>query len=342
MELSKLQQKIVTSPYPRIVVLSAAASGKTRLLTERVRHLLRRGVAPDQICAITFTNLAAQELKDRLADDYKDGLIISTIHGLANRFLSRYGYSTKELIASQRFDELFDMLQEHQHCVLHIPYVLLDEAQDSSEPEFNFIFNMIRPESFFIVGDMRQSIYSFRGAEPTLLYELSQRPDVVTYDLNENYRNKSNILNYAKKILKRCGMDDSSIPQFQGGQVYEFTYDLDNLAYWLTHIDKFCDWAILCSTNEDIAFILRELALRDIPAVTFKQGDLDKAKLNDFMKQNCVKVLTRHSAKGLEFNNVIVYNAAWWGGDEAARANYVAATRAKNVLIWVSKSKRRR
>ena len=58
------------------------------------------------------------------------------------------------------------------------------------------------------------------------------------------------------------------------------------------------------------------------------------------MKDNVVKVLTRHSAKGLEFPYVIVYNPSWWGS-EARRVNYVAATRARDVLMWLEPPKKK-
>ena len=54
------------------------------------------------------------------------------------------------------------------------------------------------------------------------------------------------------------------------------------------------------------------------------------------MNENSIKLLTIHTAKGLEANNVIVYGAQW-NNDEEIRINYVAATRAKNLLIWMNK-----
>jgi len=91
-------------------VLAAAAAGKTAVLTERARKLLRDGVNPSDIAVITFTNLAAQELRDRLADDYKDGIYIGTIHGLANKFLLTHGINTGKLIEDEKFDEFFILL----------------------------------------------------------------------------------------------------------------------------------------------------------------------------------------------------------------------------------------
>ena len=97
-------------------------------------------------------------------DSCSNGIYIGTIHGLANKFLVTHGISTGKLIEDEEFDEFFTLLQKNPSCVKHIPIILLDEAQDSSWEEFNFIFNMIQPEQFFVCGDIRQSIYGFRGA----------------------------------------------------------------------------------------------------------------------------------------------------------------------------------
>lgn len=339
MELSKMQQEIVTSPEKKIIVMACAACGKTRTLTERVRFLLQSGVQPSDIACITFTTLAAQELKERLAEDYKDGIYIGTIHGLANKFLVTHGINTGKLIEKEEFDEFFELLQENPRCVKHIPNILLDEAQDSSWGEFNFIFNMIKPDTFFVAADPRQSIYGFRDAQPELIKRLARQPDVTVYDLNENYRNGELILEYAKRILEKIGMSDSSVPMRTGGMVYEGTCDLENIIQWIQKYGTYRDWAILCSTNNEIDWLRAKLKERDIPTITFKQGKMTKAQLENAMKDNVVKVLTRHSAKGLEFPYVIVYNPSWWGGDEAKRVNYVAATRARDILLWLEPKK---
>ena len=338
MELSELQKKIVNASEDHIIVLAAAAAGKTAVLTERARKLLRDGVNPSDIAVITFTNLAAQELRDRLADDYKDGIYIGTIHGLANKFLLSHGISTGKLIEEEEFDEFFTLLQKNPSCVKHIPIILLDEAQDSSWEEFNFIFNMIQPDQFFVCGDIRQSIYGFRGAQPQLLTELAKDSGATLYDLNENYRNGANILSYAKRILARDGMRDTSIAMRQGGTVYEGPCDIENIVKWIEKHGTFKDWAILCSTNDEIKLLMKKLDEYDIPTITFKQGKMTKKQLETAMKDNVVKVLTRHSAKGLEFPYVIVYNPSWWG-NEARRVNYVAATRARDVLMWLEPKK---
>lgn len=342
MKLSKLQQDILNAPYNKIIVLSCAASGKTRLMTEKVRQLLRAGVNPKEIAVITFTNMAAGELRQRLGEDYKDGLFVGTIHALANYFLLSSGVSTGKVLDNEDFDELFEMVAARPSCIKPIEYLLLDEAQDTDELQFKFLLEMINPSSFFLCGDARQSIYGFRGSRPDLLIRLSNQPDVHVYDMNENYRNGYNILNYAKKLISPTGLDDESIAMKTGnGAVAEIPYNPEVIVDKILEKDQYKQWAILTRTNQEISNISKFLSKNNIPFDTFKQGDLTKEELTSRMEQNTVKILTVHSAKGLEWDNVIVVGMRYRPTEER-NVCYVAATRARETLIWMYYTKKKK
>lgn len=339
MELSKLQQEIIDAPYNKIVVLSSAASGKTKVMTEKVRQLLRNNVDPKQIAVITFTNMAAAELKERLGDDYKPGLFVGTIHALANYFLLSAGIKTGEILDDEKFDELFPMVKRYPQCIKHLDWVLLDEAQDSDQLQFEFLFDMINPDCFFVCGDVKQSIYRWKGSEPELLLELTGRPDVHVYHLNENYRNGARILDFAKRIIRQTGeIDDSKAVRPEEGQVYEIALNPSGIVYEIKKQSDYKNWAILCRTNKQIWEMSQILYKAGIPYETFKQGDLTKEELAGKMNMNTVKILTVHSAKGLEWDNVIAYGMKFYNVEERSIC-YVAATRARNFLFWVSNKK---
>ena len=65
-ELNEEQLKVVTAPDGPILVIAGAGSGKTRVVTYRVAHLLERGVSPQAILLLTFTNKAAREMLHRV------------------------------------------------------------------------------------------------------------------------------------------------------------------------------------------------------------------------------------------------------------------------------------
>lgn len=95
MNLSNAQRQIVEAPLDMAIqVLASAGSGKTRVLTERVRHILRE-TKKEGVIALTFTNKAADEMRARLADSEQaeDRAWIATIHSVAQRILEKYGHT---------------------------------------------------------------------------------------------------------------------------------------------------------------------------------------------------------------------------------------------------------
>jgi len=91
--LNPQQDAAVRHPGGPLLVLAGAGSGKTRVLTARIAHLIReRGVAPSRIFAVTFTNKAAGEMRARVAallGADPRGLWIGTFHSLSARLLRR-------------------------------------------------------------------------------------------------------------------------------------------------------------------------------------------------------------------------------------------------------------
>lgn len=344
MELSKLQKDILNKQDKKIVIMASAAAGKTLVLTEKVRRILQSGMDPKEIAVITFTNMAADVLRKRLGEDYKDGIFIGTIHSLANRFLVTSGINTSEALNNEEFDELFELVKQNPHCIKTIKYVLLDEAQDTGPAEFEFIFNMIKPENFFVVGDMKQAIYQFKGGDERLFYKLSTQPDVATYQLNHNFRNGYNILKFAKNLIQQNGMFDNSISLYPiQGEVYKVEYNTKELVRMIKNEDSknYKDWAILARTNGEVETMMKLLKKAEIPCDGFKQSRLSKEELNQKMEDNTVKVLTIHSAKGLEWKNVVAMGMKYYNVSER-NVNYVAATRAKEKLYWVVEPQKRK
>ena len=99
--LNPQQSEAVTHSGGPLLVVAGAGSGKTRVLTRRIAYLMsRRNVAPYQILAITFTNKAAGEMKERVADlvgPIAKSMWVSTFHSACVRILrqeaTRLGYS---------------------------------------------------------------------------------------------------------------------------------------------------------------------------------------------------------------------------------------------------------
>lgn len=346
-ELTKQQRAIVEATEPYIVVVATAAAGKTRCITERVRWLLNNGVPGEEIVTITFTNAAAEEISDRLGNP--TGVFIGTIHSLANFYLRSAGIDTSKLLNDEKFDDLFKLIKKNPHCVQHVTHLIVDEAQDSNPQQFEFLLDMIAPDNYMLMGDHRQAIYRFANATPEYILNLMESPEVTTYELTENYRNAPEILQYAKNGIRTLGRDyeDYSIPmRATHGRVIDVPYSGEGIATTIERYvsrgdSEYKDWFILTRTNAELDTILQVLKRHKIPTDTFKRAQLDNKGLKEKMRENTVKVLTIHTAKGLEADNVVVIGARYRDIEEKC-VNYVAATRARNLLVWAYKTNTRK
>lgn len=343
MNLSEKQKEIVEATENKIVVIASAAAGKSATLTARVEHLIDTGVNPKEIVAITFTNLAAQELRDRVGEKAKD-CFIGTIHSYCNYLLCSSGIETKDILKEEQFDKLFLKVKKHPECIKHVAHLLLDEAQDSNAIQFEFLLEMVHPDNFILVGDARQSIYRFANAEPDILLGIAAREDVKTYDLNENYRNCENILDYAKSIIRQNGYSyiDNSIPMRtdKKGIVTSIEYSPRGIARTIKKRGGFKDWFLLCRWNSDIQTLAYACEQFGVPYAIIRKKDFSSNdELQKKLEEDSVKIMTIHQSKGLEAPNVVVVGAEFHGGGRGDReenicVNYVAATRARDLLVW--------
>ncbi len=92
-DLNPEQRAAALAPDGPVLVIAAAGTGKTRTLTYRVAHLVERGVPPERILLLTFTNRAAREMLDRarrLVGESVGGIWGGTFHHFAHRLLRRH------------------------------------------------------------------------------------------------------------------------------------------------------------------------------------------------------------------------------------------------------------
>lgn len=92
-DLNDVQRDAVVNMDGPMLIVAGAGSGKTRVLTYRIAYILSQGVAPWRILALTFTNKAAREMKDRIADLVGERrsapLWMGTFHSIFSRILRR-------------------------------------------------------------------------------------------------------------------------------------------------------------------------------------------------------------------------------------------------------------
>ena len=280
MNLDIQQQSAVCTESRRAMVLAGAGAGKTRVLVERIAHLIENGASPYEVMAFTFTRKAAGEIRDRLVERignkaYK--IEMGTMHALALRMVKRFGTMigfrwqgvtvygeweeafllreiAKEMFiydgkkwkipcktvmatfgryyqtgiepapedpARQLFDVFIARCKENNAMTyggllvglrLLIPklaeylktkHILVDEVQDIDVLQWDIINQMVEAfgASLFIVGDVDQSIYEWRGAVPE--YLVQHQNDFDIYRIETNYRSRYGIVGAANRLIAR-------------------------------------------------------------------------------------------------------------------------------------------
>src|SRR5438093_154292 len=159
------QRLAIEAPLGPVLVVAGPGAGKTFCLIARINHLINtRGLAPERICAVTFTNRAAEEIAVRLVHTHGD---------------------RADTIAA-RWD-----------------YLLVDEFQDVNAVQYDLLKRLAAPHgNFFAVGDDEQSVFAWTGADPYVLVRFSRdyeidRPIV----LDKNCRCSRQIFETARRVL---------------------------------------------------------------------------------------------------------------------------------------------
>jgi len=114
--LSKTQQMIVNHNEGALLVVAGPGSGKTRVLIERVRRLLSESKGHFRILALTFTNKAANEMKERLEEfpDIDKRAFIGTLHSFCVEVLANRGKS----VGIDELPHIFESYQDRKHVLI--------------------------------------------------------------------------------------------------------------------------------------------------------------------------------------------------------------------------------
>ena len=206
--LSQDQLKIIKDDRSKyIVVLAGPGSGKTRILVHKLAALLlMEDVKQEQLLMLTFSRAAATELKTRLvqligpAAKYVE---VKTFHSYCFDLLGKVGDIEK---FGDLFKEAIRMIgdKDVEFNKITKTVLVLDEAQDMNQEEFDLVKALMAKNEemrVIAVGDDDQNIYGFRGANSGYLKELIEQFLAVPYSLVENFRSKSNLVDFSNQIL---------------------------------------------------------------------------------------------------------------------------------------------
>ena len=113
--LNKEQKEAVQTTKGPLLILAGAGSGKTKVLTSRIAYLVQNGVRPKDILAVTFTNKAAKEMKERLGKMIGENTVkymwVGTFHGICGRIL-RENIDNYNFQSGKKLDKNFTIYDE--------------------------------------------------------------------------------------------------------------------------------------------------------------------------------------------------------------------------------------
>lgn len=242
------------------------------------------------------------------------------------------------------FDELLIKAKHYfEKLGASIDYVFVDEFQDVGTLEYNFI-RSLSANNYFFVGDDYQSIYGFKGGNVKIFLSLVNSEDFTTYFLTNNYRNGTQILKLATNIINQVDekVDKNIVPinTFKGEIEVLTRNQLNNVMSRLLYTEKdFKDWFFLTRTNKELYDVINMCIDLGIPYTTFKREGMTLADMNKKKASKKLKILTVHTAKGLEIDNVILYGnfplflPYYRKNDDERKVMYVGITRAIKRLI---------
>lgn len=240
-QLNDKQYEAVVNTEGPCLVIAGAGSGKTKVLTHKIAYLIdEKGVLPWNILAITFTNKAANEMKERiegLVGDVAKDIWMGTFHSVCvrilRRFIDRIGFDSSFII--------FDTSDQRTLIKACIKNIGLDDkmfTDRSVQSEISNVKNeMLEPDQYTLRANG-----DFRKEKIALVYEMYQKR------LKENNAiDFDDIINYTIKIL----MDNPDVLEYYSDK---FKYVLVD-EYQDTNKSQFTLVTLLASKNGNITVV---------------------------------------------------------------------------------------
>lgn len=306
MKLDEQQKQAVRSTAKNVIVAAGAGSGKTRVIVERICWLLTTGARPNSIVAITFTNMAAQEMKARLRDIPRTGdMFIGTIHSFANRILRNSG-KPYEIYNEEKQNRYMQYL-----CGKYGKHLTKDRYLEYAETKKNVDLGLVSEDVLhdsFTVGERfeLEMFLSHRNPKrndeyPATVWTLAKVHNVITFDqllkLSADYFQSTGIGGIAHllvdelqdighleyKFLTALGADNNffvgddwqAIYGFKGGNVKIFKSLISNKEWERVDlVNNYRSGLEIIRTATDVIGQCDDIVFKEVVAKTETQGEV--------------------------------------------------------------------
>ncbi|WP_207534889.1 RecQ family ATP-dependent DNA helicase [Desertivirga arenae] len=318
-ELSPTQLKIINDNNSRYIVVAAGpGSGKTRVLVHKLASLLlMEDVKHEQLLMLTFSRAAVTEFKKRLLKfigNAANFIEIKTFHSYCFDLLGKVGSLQKSDVILKKTIEMIRN-KEVEASRITKTVLVIDEAQDMDEDEFHLVKALMEQNEemrVIAVGDDDQNIYEFRGASSQFLELFLKSKQSVKYELVENYRSKSNLVEFTNQfvsriqhrlketpvIAKQNDLGTIKVVQHHGGNL------ITPLVRDLVGAELKGTTCVLTKTNEEALQIAGLLLKNNIPAKLIQSND-------SFSLYNLLEVRSFLQSLNLDDETYIIPDEDW-------------------------------
>ncbi len=209
-KLNDMQIASIEDKSPVVVVIAGAGSGKTTVLTQRISYLYRvNKVNPENVLAITFTNKAANEMKERLLEKegpYAEMSWIMTFHALAVRIIRA---NTADL---KWFDQNFTIIDSDDQLKI-LKNIIKDLGKDDIKPK----------EASYVIGNAKSFASTLNEVEYKIDWDyLEIYKAYDKYLKTHNAMDFDDLLLYCHELLKKKSVCSKYIEKFKYIHVDEF------------------------------------------------------------------------------------------------------------------------
>jgi len=265
-------------------------------------------------------------------------------------------------------DQLIDAIKFFKESPVDVPkyeYILVDEYQDVNAMQIELL-GLLKPDSLFVVGDPRQSIFGWRGSSIDYILKFKENyPGAEVVHLTKNYRSSREIVDFMNHSISDLGLPDLEsgenrelkIENRGGIRILDFDNEEAERAFVLRNIVDgdvaHGDIFVLARTNRQLMELSRSMKLRGINHIV-RTDDVAGVGGRESVVGGQVTLATIHAIKGLEARKVFVIGANeqnfpckatdhpaiemvktenYNKEEEERRLFYVAISRAKEILF---------
>lgn len=341
--LNQEQLKAVQNIQGPLLILAGAGSGKTRVLTSRIAYLIQSGARAKEILAVTFTNKAANEMKERLAlilgEEIVKYMWVGTFHSICGKIL-RQDVENFCFPSGKTLDKNFTIYDE-QDSLAVIKSAVKKLNLDDKIYQPKLIKSVISSAK-----NKMQDAYSFS----TFARDFKSQKIASVFEEYENMLNNNNAIDFddmlmlAVKLLEKCPeVREKYFSRFKHILVDEFQdtnqaqYSLINMLY-TNNSDKHMENRSLCVVG-DVDQSIYSWRGADFKIILnfqrdFKDTTLIKLEQNYRSTENILNVANAIIENNEERVDKVLYSNKGKGEkiyyfeaqDEADEANYIAST----------------